>query len=1356
MAQCDINIPNPEEYLNLVKQKARPYDTSVSQSSTTTIGYLEDSQVKWKLVDDLTGEVKDKQKYTLLGGDFQLDKRITDEINKRFRKRQGNTLADKYEQSESTERSITMGNMVHEYAKKVMDFLKEGQDLSNVTAEIGVAFKNQDAAESLVRGITDVFNQIVAKQAEINPEGQVEILTEQIVVDPKKNMGGSIDVLAIYSDNTASIFDYKTREAKPYQIHKFGKHRGKLKQSLVYEGKRDDYTIQLVGYKSILQDVYGLKDVRQARIVPIRADYEKVKVGRDTEGKDIYEYKDKVDTIEMGAKDSEFVRQFPVVPEKTKYKGINDYIESKLQQIDVLRQKRSKLKEKADRERITKKIVLINKTIQDVLVSNDLSTIGEDVMLTVSYLNNNMDTITDLGELKEYKDEMEYYSNIVSTFGNYLDSVRKSGREKRYKQLTEYLGTLQTEAGIMKEQLEQKIVLELKELIGEEHFNEYDRINAKKLGWWDKTLARLSEMDHPIFKAFKSIKDKAYYDKRRDTIAFHDEIKKIDDAFKKYAKENNLTRNQAIEQLINKKTGNFWSKYTKEFLDAKEEAKAEKNTKFINDFYQLTAPLEEVKEAISKERSEFIKQNKKRLNELKDIKVGNKVYKKAADLRKEHLRDLENWEASNNFLKETKGNITYTDAVFNNYNLEKYFKFDDKATAKFESAEYKKIQSIPALANYYNFMVEANNEFREMLGVNFKDIPTNFFTNIRKDMLQKFTENGAGSIKKGFGELIDSLQVREEDVFLGVRDMNTQELQRNIPIMFINPFKRDDNDMSSEKSYDIMHSTMLFAKMAYNYKYMNEIEAQSLALKDALSHRTETTEHTSEGKELKNKFKDTIKSKANIAENEVALFNKLLDYYLYGIKFSEKGKTLNVKGKQISTNKLLLAAKNMFASKTLAFAAIPAAAALIQGKTGAYIEGKKGVLYDEKQWRKGMGYVSRNLNDALKMARDLDIFTEDELSRLIHKSQSGSRKLFDTRTMHTFLRTADEAIDLGVMMGMLQNFGIDENGNVRRLENLPEGAKPLFDVEKKELQKLSKDQYIQIRNAIKKGSIKIKGAMSDDDISMMNTNLAMNVLMQFKTWMPGILTERFGGEKYDEDIDAFEVGRFTAVYKDFNFDSDLALSQWFGKVVAPKLGAISLELATFGLATPYSKMKNGKVNWNEFSEGQKKRIQARYKAFIAANPTLENTVTLDQFVLANQRAIKAALWEMRMVMIFGAITALLGAKGDDGEPLYAEMGWFGRTLYKTLNRGAAEVSFTLNPKEFINLVRNPLPISKLLVDMMNTIENTADETRDFVFGENSPNDRSPIGFHASKWVPGIQQGRKVFDFVYENDKRNTY
>jgi len=156
-----------------------------------------------------------------------------------------------------------------------------------------------------------------------------------------------------------------------------------------------------------------------------------------------------------------------------------------------------------------------------------------------------------------------------------------------------------------------------------------------------------------------------------------------------------------------------------------------------------------------------------------------------------------------------------------------------------------------------------------------------------------------------------------------------------------------------------------------------------------------------------------------------------------------------------------------------------------------------------------------------------------------------------------------------------------------------------------------------------------------------------------------------------------------------------------------------------------------------------------------ANPNLKD-FTLDQFVLANQRAIKAALWEARMVMIFGAITALLGAKGDDEEPLYAEMGWFGRVLYKTLNRGAAEISFTLNPREFINLARNPLPISKLLVDIMNTVENTADETRDFAFGENSPGDRTPWLYHGSKWLPGVNQGRKVFDMIFEEDKVNHY
>jgi hypothetical protein len=131
--------------------------------------------------------------------------------------------------------------------------------------------------------------------------------------------------------------------------------------------------------------------------------------------------------------------------------------------------------------------------------------------------------------------------------------------------------------------------------------------------------------------------------------------------------------------------------------------------------------------------------------------------------------------------------------------------------------------------------------------------------------------------------------------------------------------------------------------------------------------------------------------------------------------------------------------------------------------------------------------------------------------------------------------------------------------------------------------------------------------------------------------------------------------------------------------------------------------------------------------------------------------------EMRMVIYFMALAFSMGFDwDDDGEPLYEEMGWAGRTLDKVLNRTYAELGFTLNPKEFYNLTQNPLPIVKLFLEAGYTITNTVDEFRDLLLGEDNPRDKTPFLYYGSKWIPGINQLRKIFDVFFEQDKVNQY
>ncbi|MCU9611928.1 hypothetical protein OEK97_28890, partial [Escherichia coli] len=67
-------------------------------------------------------------------------------------------------------------------------------------------------------GVRDLLLEVYSQQRVINQitktTGVPLIKTEQVIIDPKRNIGGTVDFLAILSDNTAIIRDYKTKITK--------------------------------------------------------------------------------------------------------------------------------------------------------------------------------------------------------------------------------------------------------------------------------------------------------------------------------------------------------------------------------------------------------------------------------------------------------------------------------------------------------------------------------------------------------------------------------------------------------------------------------------------------------------------------------------------------------------------------------------------------------------------------------------------------------------------------------------------------------------------------------------------------------------------------------------------------------------------------------------------------------------------------------------------------------------------------------------------------------------------------------------------------------------------------------------
>ena len=392
-----------------------------------------------------------------------------------------------------------------------------------------------------------------------------------------------------------------------------------------------------------------------------------------------------------------------------------------------------------------------------------------------------------------------------------------------------------------------------------------------------------------------------------------------------------------------------------------------------------------------------------------------------------------------------------------------------------------------------------------------------------------------------------------------------------------------------------------------------------------------------------------------------------------------------------------------------------------------------------------------------------DIHVEDmSYRKALELTSKKSVEWLNSRSLFSPLRKADENIDNHVLVSMAQNYGFDtrpgQEGNLRRLANLPKGTKSIADSFKVNeqtgeisIKEITQSGYIAFRNAARATSVSIKGALSEEDTNYANLNIWLNLFMQFKTWMPGLYKERFGTLYFDENVDAARYGRYQAVFSEFQYEDGMGVVKFIANIVIPKLTNLSFDIVTFGLSNKAGISRvneaRARVYYNKWSMENQEEARKMAKA----DPEGDGFNT---FMEIKHAQIRAALVEARVILGFMALLAFLGAEGDDDEPRYMKT-WLGRTLYKILNRAHSEVVFALSPADFARLVANPLPLAGILNDVIKTLRNTVDVGYHAITGTDDPYDRTPFMYYTSQWIIGKSQLRRLVE-MYEQDKKSPY
>ena len=208
---------------------------------------------------------------------------------------------------------------------------------------------------------------------------------------------------------------------------------------------------------------------------------------------------------------------------------------------------------------------------------------------------------------------------------------------------------------------------------------------------------------------------------------------------------------------------------------------------------------------------------------------------------------------------------------------------------------FEKIEGDPELKKFYDF-------YRSTMSTMMNNLPTyemdklqnNFIPFVQKDLIETFTTQGAKASVAGLYEnFVDSLSQPDNVIVSADRNVKTGAINKRVPIRFIQ--KGDPENQST----DLVKALELFSLMSLNYKHKTKVEDKALLLQ-RLVNEAEAQQTTASGENkmdsLGRSFK--LKGEGSLGNTTVAV-SHAINSALYGerrVKGTSVGLSLSKQG----------------------------------------------------------------------------------------------------------------------------------------------------------------------------------------------------------------------------------------------------------------------------------------------------------------------------------------------------------------------------------------------------------------------------------------------------------------------------
>lgn len=1130
------------------------------------------------------------------------------------------------------------------------------------------------------------------------PKG-TQFKSEITVYDSKRNIAGTIDLLAIEPSGKIHVLDWKFMNLNT------------LKYNDVPWYKINAWKTQMDEYVRILQDAYDIQPnmFGQTRMIPILTVY--------TKGNPSINLLPELNEIQIGAVNPKDIVDDYLLPvgtdrEKTGNKRIDNLIKKLNAEYQRLSEKQVTPEEKKNK---ADQLNSLFKGIRHLQMKNDLSALlyqakllNLEIQRTIDKYKENWEgkdpalfTEVQRNEMSRELDDQIAAISIYTDLYNSLKSIFGEDVSKEDKKLKKDLRKTAERAKDYQDELNDILNDFTAEHIakseGIDHFLNPEKI-VKGITKWFGTTATIQLRSLAIL--YKKA-NRAFGLSSMETLNENKRLLGLKENFDNWAKGKGLSIHNYFDIIKKKNKNELIDEFNSEFYKLLRTKTAEK------DYVWITANIDQVayKEFLDAKLKEELNRildkpgiyNQDEIDQINDAKVNgvSNLSRIPYQIRSEIEKAMKLYDIST---PESPGWLLY----------EYTRRFPKESWISEEWRELLKPENKPA-KDFYDYIREKNQEFQE-LGYIARGESRVFLPFIRKGFIEKLITKG----DKNFGEnFFRSISIDESDTGYGQIDPISGRPIDVVPKYFINEIK-------GEVSTDLFKTMSLYVEAATKYKYVKQIEYQVRAMiavernkKAIMTSMFGKTQYEDDGVTLKytpdnaantKLIEDMMKA---IVYDQRYINSESFDQLLG--KIGGWGKTLNKKlgknifpedleGRQISVNKIVTLLNNTFQLNTLGLNLLSSSSNFFGGNAQSIINA--GIYFTKTDYLAAEGtiFINKfNQTDKKKMLGALEYFLPltDNYNRELNKRLSISTMTAESLQdgLMYFMRQSDWNVQTANFYAYLANTVVIDGKvlNARvylrqqdkyqdHYAGSPEQRKEIdaeFEkdvkslIEEKGILKVAEivdgkftipgvdqmsESVVELRRKVQQINKDALGNLTQDDLRTINMQVYGKSFMVFKNWIPRLVDVRLGQMKYNSALDAWEWGRTRTVFKVIGEDLIHSLGNLHDSLVANEKGV-------------------------EFLKELFEKKKTQYKQ----NTGKELTMTEDEFMDLVRRNIRNQMIDVIFLLtMFILVAGLQAYKPDDDEdPALKSQYAF---IVRAADKFKSELTYFYDPTSIIGLV----------------------------------------------------------------------